>query len=432
MNIAGAMFFVLSLVASVIVGLFVLTYASRTFVNALDGTAAGNDDIPWPTDSFIDQLAEPFFLVYVLALGTVVVVVPVGLLFPDFLQLPAGVPLVLGGVAWLLFPILLLSALTGTSRWYVLHWEFLRRLVRHPLALVIFYVSTGASLFIGAGAAYLAIDHRNPLAVAAVLVTAACVLVHARLFGRLGWIVGQTPIYKSSAKRRRLRGVKSSDPWDTPQAERDNAPPAPAQETAFTASDPHPILEETPTATAASDAEEDEWTASKNPYAFSGDAAPPVPPPIPASQAHRVAITAASDAEEDEWTPNKKPYLFLAAAPAPPKTPLSQAQREAITASPRAGGERNEAPNMRPAAPAPPPESAGLFKPELQQPDRIEMRWQEGRKLPPLPRQPLLIGVWNFPFYQTTLGRFAALSILSFVLALMIRFMLSLRAMGGA
>jgi hypothetical protein len=278
----------------------------------------------------------------------------------------------------------------------------------------------------------LAIYHPHPLAVAAVLATSACLLVHARLFGRLGWIVGQTPIYRNSAKRRRLHGVKSSDPWEAPEeAERDILPAAPEQETAFTAADPRPILEEPKTA--AADADEDEWTACNNPYAFTADVAAPAPPKVPSSKAPREVSPAAADAEEDEWTPNKKPYTFLAAAPAPPKIsppkmkiPLTPAHREAITASPRAGGDRNKAANMPPAAPEPPTETAGQFRPELPQPDRIEMLWHEGRKLPPLPRQPLLAGVWNFPFYETTLGRLASLSILSLVMVLLIRFMLSL------
>jgi hypothetical protein len=425
MPIGPAMFFVLSLVASVIIGLIVVTYAARTFMNGLNGTAAGNDDIPWPTDPYIDQLADPFFLAYLMALGSVAALVPVGLLFPDFLDHPAGVPIVIGGVAWLVFPILLLSALTGTSRWYILHWECLRRLARHPLAVLVFYLSTGASLLIGGGAAILALYHPHPLALLAVLVTAACVFIHARLFGRLAWLVGRTPIHKKSA-RRRLRGVKAADPWQIPDApeERDDVFPATKQETAFTAADPRPVINQPAAAPAGTDAgEEDEWAPNKKPYEFRAY----TPDPVTDEPAR---APAGGDAEEDEWTPNKKPYALERdpAAHAPPKTQSSNPHREAITASPRARGddEGEENPDMLPAPPELPAETAGQFKHELPKPDRIELRWQEGRKLPPLPKWPLLGGVWTFPFYQTTLPRLVALFIWSLVMALMLRLMLSL------
>jgi hypothetical protein len=392
MPIGAAMMFVLSLVACAIAALFVVTYASRIFMNVLNGTAAGNDDIPWGTDPFIDQLLEPFFLVFLLALGSVAVLVPVGLLFPDLLDHPAGAPLVVAGVAWLIFPILLLSALTGTSRWYVLHWELLRRLVRRPLALAVFYVSAGVNLFIGCGAAWIAVSHTNPFAVVAIALTAACVLIHARLCGRLAWIVSQTPIgQKKRSKRPRLRGVTSTDPWQVPEeSERaDYPPPALQPETAFKALQPHAIQEQTS------------------------------------------AALAPADAEEDEWTPNKKPYAFSTDAPAqaPPRVQPNNLSREAITASPRGVGgddEAGEELNMLPASAEPPAETSTPYKQELPQPDRIEIRWQEGRRLPPLPRWPLIRGVWSFPFFQTTLDKLLALSVLSLVLAFLIRMLISL------
>jgi hypothetical protein len=416
MPIGAAMFFVLSLVAGVIIGLIVVTYASNTFLNALNGTAAGNDDIPWSTDPYIDRLADPFFLAYLLALVSVAVLVPVGLLFPDFVEHRAGLALVLACIVWLLFPILLLSALTGTSRWYVLHWEFLRRLVRQPLATLLFYLSTGTNLAIGGAAILFAVRFPNPLALLAVFVAAACVLIHARLCGRFAWIVGQTPIVEKSARRPRLRGVKASDPWETPDVpDRRLDPASPRQqETAVTAANPRAIAKE---AVGVPDSDEDEWAPNKRPYALLEDAADPSP-----TTKEPASVPVAPSEEEDEWTPNKKPYAFSsdAAAHAPAEMEANNPYREAITKSPRTRAGHEEGEENTPTRPA------GQFEHELPQPDRIEMRWQEGRKLPPMPRFPLLVGIWDFPFYSSTLSRFVMLSILSLFMAAMVRLLLSL------
>jgi hypothetical protein len=391
-DIGSAMLFVLSLVACVIAGLFVVTCASQTFLNALYGTAAGNDEVPWSSDPFFDQFAESCFLGLLLALGSLAALGPAGLLFPDFLKQPFGAPLVVAGAAWLIFPILLLSALTGTSRLCVLHWECLRRLVRRPFALLLFYLSTGVSLFIGVAAAYLAVFYPHPLALVGAIVAAACVLIHARLVGRLAWILSETEVHKKSAKRRRLRRVKSSDPWKTPQETLREPSAAPEQNTAITAADPL-FIPTAATSAALADAEEDEWTPNKKPYALLGDMASAALPPIPASN--------------------------------PARRPIPQ---QAITSSPRACPEDDEeetAPRMQPATPEPAVDRAQI-KPELPEPDRIEMRWMENRRLPPLPRWPLLRGVWIFPFYPSTLDRLFRLSILSFILAVLIRFMIVL------
>jgi len=285
-------------------------------------------------------------------------------------------------VVWLVFPIMLLSALSGTSRWYVLHWEFLRRLPRRPIALAVFYLSTALVLLIGGGSLYLAILHPNPYAAAAIVPLAACVLIQGRLFGRLGWVVGQTPVGAKPARKRRLRGVVASDPWQVP-LRRDDPPPAPTQETAFTALEPRPISTEV------------------------------------------TAATAPDDVEEDEWTPNKKPYALL--SDAPPMIQASNPLREAITAAPHARADDDEdsaaALNMLPATPLEPDPQHQPEPPKL---DHIEVRWQEGRKMPVLPRWPLLGGVWEFPFYSTALERLVILSALCLALVLVIRFMLIL------
>src|SRR5579871_3888196 len=107
---AGALLFFSFLIALVIVGSYVLTFAAHCFLVIVQGTAAGSERITWPDDSPLDWLRASTGLLLQVALA----LAPAGLggrLLAD-LWLPRE-PLLRflllgGGALWLLFPPLFL------------------------------------------------------------------------------------------------------------------------------------------------------------------------------------------------------------------------------------------------------------------------------------------------------------------------------------
>jgi hypothetical protein len=88
--------------------------------------------------------------------------------------------------------------------------------------LLLFYVITAGLFAAALGLLYFGLftSAWYALPVAAVLGTAV-LLIHARLLGRLGWLIGrheQTPVKaKKRAKKRRRVPVQSHDPWAVPE-----------------------------------------------------------------------------------------------------------------------------------------------------------------------------------------------------------------------
>src|ERR1700704_3585596 len=149
-NLAAALQLVLALVAVVVLGIYLWMYAAHCFSVVVDETAAGIDEVKWPDLPIIDWAGRLIYLAWLAAMAAAPACLGVALAAPELLDGPLGaVPVILGAI-WLLFPIFLLSALSGPSRFVLLHPGLLRRLVRRPLSLLAFYVLSGAMLF-GAG-----------------------------------------------------------------------------------------------------------------------------------------------------------------------------------------------------------------------------------------------------------------------------------------
>jgi hypothetical protein len=238
-DIAGAMMFVLTLVAEVIVGLYVLIYAMHAMLTVVQETAAGNDEIAWPSEGFIDWLFGSLHLVVLV----LVLLAPAGILmralqptlFPDDAVLRFLVLAVPG--LWLLFPVALLSSLSTEHRWMLLRPDVMWRMLRAAPATLAVYVA-GAVLAAGAGAlwyAALAPGGRSILMPVAAAASAAAFLIYARLLGRLAWVMGQVPTGKrkrgAAAKKEKPKKTAAAahDPWAAPDEppESEKEPEAP-------------------------------------------------------------------------------------------------------------------------------------------------------------------------------------------------------------
>jgi hypothetical protein len=249
-----AIFFVLSLVAWTIVAGYTFAYAAHCYLVVAQGTSTGLDRVEWADDPILDWLPEALYV------GGVVLIwlVPAGLLWrglgADFLPNEPALRFLLLAVPglWLLFPIGLLSSLASSSRWVPLSPRVLGRLFRLFPWMLLFYLITGVLFAAASACAYVGMFTPGwyvlPLAA---LIGSSALLIHARLVGRIGWLMGQLDNKPRSEKKasagspkrpkaalaragRRKRAISSQDPWAAPEEEapeeglaREEEPPMP-------------------------------------------------------------------------------------------------------------------------------------------------------------------------------------------------------------
>jgi hypothetical protein len=151
---------------------------SSTFFAIVTESSEGHDTIQaWPQNSIADWFPELFyFLVAIAVSGTP------GALIARFAigSVPYGALSIALSIVFVL-PIVFLSQLDGGSAFSVLTPRILQSLLRCPFSWLLFYLETAGLVAICVGLALIA----PPMAVTPVLVV--CVLLYARLLGRLGW-----------------------------------------------------------------------------------------------------------------------------------------------------------------------------------------------------------------------------------------------------
>jgi hypothetical protein len=232
-----AILFVVMLAAWALVSICLLVLAAHTYTVIVQGTAAGIDRVEWPDEVIFDWLPTA---AHFLALSAVILT-PAGILgraladrlYPDDRALRftvLAVPLV-----WLFFPVGLLSSMSGSSRWAVLSPRILLALLRIAPTMIVFYLVTGVLLACVGALGYMGLVSPQwyvlPLAV---LAMAAIWMIHARLVGRLAWLIQQQsqamkPKRKAGGReqrprKKRVKSIAAEDPWADP--EEDEPPPA--------------------------------------------------------------------------------------------------------------------------------------------------------------------------------------------------------------
>jgi hypothetical protein len=369
---------VCTFVALILVGVVLIPYAAHCFLVTLEGTAAGNDDILWPDEPLVDWLWKGVFLLWMVGVW----VVPIWLLVDVVLLRLLGLPAVgffpaMVGVIWLLLPISLLSSLSGTTRWQILHLGLLKRLPRHAPALLLMYLM-GGLLVLGAGA-LLFTSVAAPawaLLLLAAPAGAAVLLIYGRLLGRVAWLI----VYRSPQKRSRKKRGKD---WEK------NGPVMPVD-----APEPAPPQGESapePPAAPADTEDEDEWAPPK-PYRLEEEAArarrQPAKAPI-APQLEKYEM------RTDESPPAQAPV------PLDGYTPVELRQVRADSA-------------------------AGLDLPERAAAAvaRFDERMLRPRE-EPAPARPLWSGVYTFPWYRSSARAWVHLSLFGLVELALLKLLLS-------
>jgi hypothetical protein len=232
MNAAAAgpaMLFICFLALAAIVAVCLLAYIARCVLVVVEATAAGADRVHWPDEGYIDWVAQSLALIGL----SVFLLFPAGIVAAAF-----GLPTVylIGPVLWLLFPIGTLSSLTGEMRWVFFRPVIATRMVQVLPWTLLFYLCSFLVVSLALGLWYVAvlISQSLPLLCLAAPLSAAMVLVYARLLGLLAWKMGQLGPLQAAAPDRstRRRGpdlldsatVPSHIPLPVPRAEPDVEP----------------------------------------------------------------------------------------------------------------------------------------------------------------------------------------------------------------
>lgn len=324
--------FVCLFATTVIIGGFVAGYAAHCFHVVVENTAAGNDEVTWPDEPFLDWFWKVFYLVWLAGVGVGVSwwLVRRVQFENDELKLASQIVAAVAG-GWLLFPICLLSSLSANSPWVILRWTVLRQLGRNLGATGVFY-GTSAALLIGCAVLGILGVQGSPwwLLIGVGPLLAAGLLIYARLLGRLALVVERGAMVLEAA---------------------DDESPLP----------PEPALA---------------------PVARSRLLAPP-PEPEP-------TVTLPVDGYEVQETERTSLLPLLV-----PTRPTNADDPERDPGLPVAGQ---------------------LARPRRKPRERIEP--------PPLPRQPLLTGVYTFPWYADSFGAWLWLSLGLFAVCGLVRLLI--------
>lgn len=243
--------------------------AAHFFLVVLNETAQGKNevDVYWPSDFFLLRLHNAVYLASLLTLC----MLPGFFLFQvfDLRSDPtlAGALLVLCAAVgvWLLLPFILLSVLTGGSRWDIIHREVFRRLRGRQRVLLAFYALTAPLVLGGFLVLYLTLGGWEKLYDAAVVAAtpwlpeivviwswvflpplaaglcAAALLIYARLVGRLAWLLDLTDGEEPPPKPKEFTPTPASFPLFGETAE---TPAAPGPDTYGLAEEPEPVAVE--------------------------------------------------------------------------------------------------------------------------------------------------------------------------------------------
>ncbi|CAN5551229.1 hypothetical protein BH10PLA2_BH10PLA2_15290 [soil metagenome] len=372
------------MVGLVLLGGLVLAYAGYSFLHVLISTSAGNDSISWPGDPFFDWMFKGWYLAWIAVLSILPAFLIVSI--AHIRPIDPVWSLALASSACLLFPIFLLSSLSGSSRMLIVRGAILGGMARNVGLTLGFYLLASAVIMVCTAFVWYALIRGSFLLVPVAMITLATgFLVYARLLGRLGHAVAEEPASKKSAAGKRRAAEtnrKLEDDWGVPDIPlaNDGKPR------------PRPLKKKTP---------KKSQNAAVDPWA--------VPELEPIARPRKK-----STAPYDPLGPEDGGYELGANPPSRAAAPTHNQY------SPDDVGSYEVSSTELPQAIKPPP------APALAQVSSYEAALAAPRQRPKLPANPLLSGIFGFPFYPTTLGPLGTMSIGLIALGMMTRALLML------
>ncbi len=230
MGNAGPVILFVSLYAALgIVGVVTLSYAAHCFYTVLQDTAAGIDEVKWPTESAGEWMGK----LALLGWQVLVWLMPLGLFLRAAGGSHPGEFVVLAGVIlWLFFPVGVLSSIGGGSRWAFLQPKLLAGLARIAPVALGFYAAVPLLLTFVLYWWYFALTREPLLIPVAAGFGAAGLLIYARLLGRVAWKLNtlEAPLPPRPEPEEDMgprMPVSAHDPWSGPPRPKRKQPKAP-------------------------------------------------------------------------------------------------------------------------------------------------------------------------------------------------------------
>jgi hypothetical protein len=386
------LFFLCLLIAEIVVGLYVLGYASFCFLVTFVNTAAGDDEVQWPDEPMADWILKAWYFLWILAVWAV----PAAMILRLF---PLPAPVFFASIIaflWLVFPVSFLSSASASSSWIVFRPVMLRVLLRYGGTMLGFYFLTGLMLALCGGLLYAGVlGSFSAVLLLAAPACAICFFIYGRLLGRVGHRIS---FYKPGKRERKEQRpeeadkVQIFDPWASPAEEvnKDEAAPRPPR------SRKKPSFKK-------------KVKTRKGSRAYD--------PWAPAEDAGALAETPLENSEpEDPYGPAKGSYALAAddgPLPVAPKAELPDPDLESYGVAP-------------PQVPAP-PKVEPYTSPDA---EKREMELATRRRPPSPPEHLLTSGVFQFPFYAHCLGPLATLAVGFLAMAFLLRLLIDMYPRG--
>lgn len=218
-----AIILVMTVAGMGIIGPLSTLYGSAQFQSILEDTASGNDCYQRP--GIITEWFGSFFHLAYVGFCTLFPSITAGAIAATTSRNPG---LLLVGLipALLLFPPFLLSSMAADSPLALLNGNVLRGFLRKPLLLPVLFVTSSVLAAVCLGLGYLTLTTSNFfIALATGFGWSACLIIYARLLGRVGWVLSQSGVkVRKRRKRRRKKPTPSPEDWgdetDNPNTER--------------------------------------------------------------------------------------------------------------------------------------------------------------------------------------------------------------------
>jgi hypothetical protein len=192
--------------ALIVIFIWTTAYASTFFLSVVQDTASGTQNVVWSKHALWEAFLAFLYMAWLFVCSTVPFAMLVAPLRPAFGH---------GVFAWsllpsivLVFPFVLLSSLASQSL-FGFHGAVIVALLLRPYVLVVLWTMSTLLLGFSVALGYLTIGRYSDfvfLAPVTGFTWSACLLIYARLLGRVAWIItGEADRAMYRARRRRKR-----------------------------------------------------------------------------------------------------------------------------------------------------------------------------------------------------------------------------------
>ncbi len=195
-------------------------YVSHVFVHIVEETSGGNDEVRRSDEPLTDWLWQGVYVAsFVLLWGAL------GFLAGEIVSHKVrhewrhfALAGTVGAVLWLMFPVSFLSSASSEIRWTPFSPGLIVRMLRRMVDTTVYFALTAVLVAVCAPLCVLiASDGRVVTMFVGPIVLGLGVIMYARLTGRIAYIARLADAPKTKKKRakpKRVRGTKTTDPWE--------------------------------------------------------------------------------------------------------------------------------------------------------------------------------------------------------------------------